>query len=214
MAVNQKYNGEFQEGPAARSIISLSQLISGPLESLLKAQTHAARSFLNMILQLGYPHIPIDDEGNQTKAVTDDEQRLYLQEFKIETTGADGKPQTSVLKVPALALVPLAPLSIDEADFQVEFRVSHVYKHQQMQESEKPALRAEGKYDEYRRPWYLVKDPISIRGVIAPKVSEEVKEDNSEESSIKINIKVTRQPMPAGIDKILTSLTQLSSKIQ
>ncbi len=209
----QKYNGEFEEGPAASSIISLSQLISGPLESLLKAQVHAARSFLNMILQLGYPHIEVDENGAPKKDVPADQQRLYMQEFMVDTKNLQGETKTAVLRLPALSLVPLAPLSIDQADFQIDFKVSHIYKHQQMQASNTDKTDKEKNFDEYHRPWYLINDPISIRGVLASKVSDEMKEDNSDESSIKITIKVSRQAMPAGIDKLLTSLTQLNNTV-
>ena len=209
----QKYKGEFEEGSAAKAVISLSQLILGPLEAILKAQVHASRSFLNLVLQLGYPHIEVDEDGAPKKNPTEDQQKLYMQEFKYDTKSPTGQVTTSVIKVPALALVPIAPLSIDQADFQVDFKVSHVYRHQQLQESEVKKLGNDKKanYNEYKRPWFLVKDPVSIRGVIAPKASDEVKEDNSEESSIKINIKISRQAMPAGIDKLLTSLTQANN---
>jgi hypothetical protein len=211
----QKYNGEFQEGAAAKAIISLSQLILGPLEAILKAQIHASRSFLNMVLQLGYPHLKVDDNGIALKDIDQDQQGLYMQEFKFDTKSPTGEVITSVLRVPALALVPIAPLSIEQADFQVEFKVSHVFRHQQMRDSEvkKMANDKNSNFDEFHRPWFLVKDPISIRGVIASKVSDEVKEDNSEESSIKINIKVSRQSMPAGIEKLLTSLTQINNHV-
>ena len=208
----KNYKGQFEEGAASKSVISLSQLILSPLEAILKAQVHASRSFLNLVLQLGYPHIEVDKDG-KPKNDNLDKDKLYMQEFKYETKDQGGNPVTSVIKIPALALVPISPLSIDQADFSVDFRVSHVFRHQQLQESEIKNLDGEKKtdYNEYRRPWFLVKDPVSIRGVIAPKASEEIKEDNSEESSIKINIKISRQARPAGIDKLLTSLTQANN---
>jgi Protein of unknown function (DUF2589) len=210
----QKYSGEFQEGAAAKAVISMSQLILGPLEAILKSQVHASRSFLNMILQLGYPHIEVDENGAPKKDISADQQGLYMQEFKINTKSAAGVESTSTIKIPALALVPIAPLSIEQADFQVEFKVSHVFRHQQIQESEvsKMNKNEDSNFGKHRRPWFLVKDPISIRGVIASKVSDEIKDDHAEEGSIKVNIKISRQAMPAGIDKLLTSLTQVNDQ--
>ena len=208
---DQKYTGEFEEGPAAQSIISLSQLIAGPLEALLKAQLHAARSFLNMVLQLGYPHVEVDENGLAQKDASAGQQQLYMQEFAVETKSATGEVKTATLRIPALALVPLAPLSIDAADFAIDFKVSHIFRHQQMQAAATDKTAGEKNFDSFHRPWFLINDPISIRGVLAAKVSDEKKEDNTEESSIKINIKISRQMMPAGIDKLLTSLTQTNS---
>ena len=48
--------------PASLSEISLSQAILAPLDALFKAQVHAARSFLNLLLQIGYPHGELDKD--------------------------------------------------------------------------------------------------------------------------------------------------------
>src|SRR4051812_22916894 len=44
--------------PAAETVLSLSQALLAPLDAILKAQLHASRSFLNFLLQIGYPHQP------------------------------------------------------------------------------------------------------------------------------------------------------------
>src|SRR3569832_2523667 len=54
---------DFEEGPAAQAMVSLSQALLAPLDSIFKAQIHAARSFLNLLLQLGYGHRPVNREG-------------------------------------------------------------------------------------------------------------------------------------------------------
>ncbi len=38
---------EFKPGPAASTVISLSQILLAPLNAIFKAQVHAARSFVN-----------------------------------------------------------------------------------------------------------------------------------------------------------------------
>ena len=60
---SKKYDGNFKEGDAASSPITLSQTILAPLDAVFQAQAHAARSFLNLVLQLGYPHRPVGDDG-------------------------------------------------------------------------------------------------------------------------------------------------------
>jgi hypothetical protein len=216
MAKTTEYNGDFKEGPAAESIISLSQVLLAPLDSIFKAQIHAARSFLNMVLQMGYAHQPVKEDGTPEKVseTTNQPDQVYMSEFTLEMLDDKGQKELATIKIPALSLVPISPLSIDEADFQLEFKVSHVYRNKQMQESESEKMEEEKMktkvYGREKRPWYLVSDPVSLRGVVAPKVSEKLMSStsDSQESVIKINIKLGKQPMPAGLDKLLTTLTQ------
>lgn len=50
-------------GPAADAVISSSQAILAPLDVIAKPQVHAARSFLNFVVQIGYPHVPVGHDG-------------------------------------------------------------------------------------------------------------------------------------------------------
>jgi len=59
------------------------------------------------------------------------------------------------------------------------------------------------------RPWYLVDKPVDIRGVIAPPSAPADAARQEALPSIKISIQVKSIPLPAGLDKLLTSLTQL-----
>ena len=163
MADQNTYNGKFREGPAAKAIVSLSQVLLAPLDSIFKAQVHAARSFLNLVLQMGYPHLKVDENGiplpreQQEK----DSDKVYMQEFKIRSGGDNDS--VANIKIPALAMIPLAPLSIQEAEFELDFSIGYVYRNTQMQKSEEHTVREESKYTEKDRPWFLVNDPISIR---------------------------------------------------
>jgi hypothetical protein len=201
---------EFQPGEAARSVVSLSQVLLAPLDSLFKAQIHAARSFLSMVLQLGTPHVPLDEKGDPIQASGADN-KLYYMEFTVDSKDADRNAQKGKIRIPALAMLPLHPLSIEEASFQVDFNITHLERHRQIQRSEESAIRQEKGFDEKKRPWYLVSDPISVRGVLAPSASAEILKENSEQSTVKINVKVTRQAMPVALDKLLSQLTQLST---
>jgi Protein of unknown function (DUF2589) len=46
-----------------KSQLKLSQAILAPIDAILKSQVHAARSFLNLVLQIGYPHWPLNKEA-------------------------------------------------------------------------------------------------------------------------------------------------------
>ena len=216
MANDKPYDGTFQQGPAAKAVISLSQVLLAPLDAIFKAQIHAARSFLNLVLQMGYPHVKVDANGNALPEAEQDPgwDQVYMQEFKVRTQ-TDGQEQDAFIRIPALSMIPVAPLSIEQADFDLDFHVGYVYRYSQMQESEAKTLKGEAgtDYNASKRPWFLVSDPVSLRGVVAPSVHQDRKEEGSQEEDtrISIRIKITRQEMPAGLDKLLTTLNQTSS---
>lgn len=220
MAGEKGSTEESLEGPAEDILISLSQALLAPLDSIFKAQLHAARSFLNMLLQLGYPHQPVDEEGEPLKggggpvpaagSPTDDRQKPYNLEFHNEII-IDGQVRRQKVSVPALALVPLAPLAVEAAEFKFGMTVRKIGRHRQIQESEEKKTQTEKDkgYDRHKRPWFLVDNPISVRGVIAaPQVQNDETKEGAQESMIQIEVKVGRILMPAGLEKLVTSLTQ------
>ena len=110
-----------QAVPAEDRPVSLSQAILAPLDAIFKAQVHAARSFLNLLLQIGYPHQPVDENGDPIDASPQDKTPYEL-EFQYDVS-ADGKTEHHSVKVPALALVPIAPIAVDTASFQFALRI-------------------------------------------------------------------------------------------
>src|SRR5512146_1326965 len=202
-STNDKHDENPDFGSAATQPVSLSQTLLAPLDALFKAQIHAARSFLNLVLQIGYPHVPVNKDGEKTPY---DSSRPYTQDFFYDAT-MNGKTETHKVSIPTLALMPLTPLAIESANIKLEMKVSQVLQHEQMQESEEENLGKEEKYSREKRPWFLVKDPISIRGTLAPTSG-----DKQSLAAIQIDIKVGRAPMPAGLDKLLTHLSQASQE--
>ena len=213
--------------PASIAEISLSQAILAPLDALFKAQVHAARSFLNLLLQIGYPnvecdkngspiihpHIELDPQGNPVSSGPETKPKLvYTEDFF--TADQDGNKMK--VSIPALALVPITPLTIDNASFKLNFKVENNDVHTQMQASEKKITDAEkangSGWDETKRPWFLVSDPVSFRGNVAPSANEKSESSQSSSSVINIEINLCRQPLPSGLDKLLTFL-QESSKV-
>ncbi len=198
---------EFKSGPASEVSISLSQALLAPLDAILKAQLHSARSFLNLLLQLGYRHKQLDNEGMPVKEQdikNDGKDVPYYLEFAHEVAD-DGKIRKQKVKVPALALIPVAPLSVESADFSFDMAVRNLEPHKQIQSSEEAEVNKEN-WGRTRRPWYLVDQPVSICGVIAPPSQAE----GQREANIHVSIKITRGRMPEGVDKLLTTLTQVS----
>jgi len=189
--------------------ISLSQAILAPLLSIFKAQVHAARSFLSFLLQIGTPHIPAD--GEEEMPLPTGGESLYMQTFHLKHTNNQGKEETVEIKIPSLALVPIAPLGVESAEFEFDFRVENYHRHRQMQRSEEQMLEKERDkgFDAHYRPWYLVDNPINFDGNVAPSATAE--SASSAGQVIKIKIRVSRQPTSAGLDKLLTSFNQYIS---
>jgi hypothetical protein len=214
MAKKTPYDGTFQEGPASKAIVSLSQVLLAPLDAIFKAQIHAARSFLNLVLQIGYPHLKVDKDGKQLPMdqQEQDADKLFMQEFKIKSV-INEKEDIATIRIPSLAMVPIAPLSIQEAEFELDFSIGYIYRNNQMYK-EKTDQTDKGKnFNTQARPWFLVREPISLRGVVAPSVSDKMKQsgESSSDTKISIKIKVTRQDMPSGLEKLITTLNQSSS---
>lgn len=203
MADSEKNKTE--KGNAADVNISLSQALLAPLDAIFKAQLHSARSFLNMLLQLGYPHRPVDAKGE----ATDGDDKPYNMEFFHETQ-SNGEVQLNKISVPALALVPISPLAVESAEFDFSMTVKKIGTHTQMQESTSDRE----SYDRHKRPWFLVEDPVSVRGVLHPTGEKEGKADTSQFSSINIKVKVGSIPLPSGVSKLLTSLSQSSQMVE
>lgn len=222
MNMNESRNTESDNNTkddAERKSISLSQAILAPLDAIFKAQLHGARSFLNMLLQLGY-HPPSDNEdsGNEKTASDKNGQKKkkgktpYMFEFTTEKGTGDSTQQYSV-KMPAIALVPVQPIAISRAEYELELTVHQIKKHRQTQKTSEV-----NKDDKHVRPWFLVEEPISIRGFLAAPRGEQVKDkkDGSSESSraestIKVKVTVEKAPMPSGLNKLLTSLTEMGT---
>ncbi|MBR9910941.1 MAG: DUF2589 domain-containing protein [Gammaproteobacteria bacterium] len=181
----------------SQTTLTLEQALLAPLDSILKAQLHSARSFLNLLLQLGYPHQDANNDGHP-----------YSLDFKFTHEG-----ETQKLSVPALALVPISPLAVDSASFQLEMSARRVIKQAQIRESveDKAASQEKGKkFDRYQRPWFLVDKPVNIEGDIVSSPGGEMSKHRETQSAIKININVKSIPLPAGLDKLLSSLSGMS----
>lgn len=197
---NNNDNDPRDEQEPSETSLTLEQAMLAPLDSILKAQLHSARSFLNLLLQLGYPHQSQGSDGTP-----------YRLEFDFEQ---DGELQR--VSVPALSLVPISPLAVDSARVQLEMSAKRVVRQSQIRDSETEKVKSDknaGKtaYDRYNRPWFLVDKPVNIEGdIVAPQEGEAAKHSESR-SAIKIDINVKSIPLPSGLDKLLSSLSNMST---
>jgi len=216
-----KTGDTFEPGEAADTVVSLSQILLAPLDALFKAQVHAGRSFLNFLLQLSYEHKkpPEDSQPLEQNPPTAPD-RIFSIDFVQEVAGPGGTdPANRLLQkvsVPALALVPLRPLAIQEAEVDLAMEVTYVGKHRQLRKTPKdptgmpPAggTAAAAQAESDRTPWYLVHEPISLRGYVGNAQQPADTGQGSDKRMIQIKVKVGAVAMPSGLDKLLTTLTQ------
>jgi hypothetical protein len=102
----------------------------------------------------------------------------------------DDKGNSSSYYIPNLAILPIKPLGVQNANFKFELNVKSFTEDFNQMGSVKGISGA--------RPWYLIK-PKRITG--------EFGKSESNERSIKIEVNVGTTDMPYGLDKLLTSLT-------
>jgi len=126
------------------------------------------------------------DKVARLKELNTDYGDLHQQSFEF----VDDSGNEFMVSVPNLALLPIKPLAINEAEFSYEFQV----------ETEKTEKWTQGG-QEGDRPWYLIKEPKSIRGNFATS-----KEDSSK-STIKVSMKIGATEMPYGLEKLMVHLT-------
>jgi hypothetical protein len=199
---------------ADQKLVSLAQVLLAPLDALFQAQVHAGRSFLNFLLQLSYRDRP--DERKRDAAPADEKapkgpDTIFTVDFVQEVPGpigADGKPADSQLQkvsIPALALVPMRPLAIEEAEVNLAMEVTEIGDHQQLRS-------AEAKQPSDPPPWWLVPNPISLKGHVG-NASESDRTSMTEKRMVQIKVKVGSVATPAGLEKLLTTLTQ-SAQVQ
>ena len=195
---NSDNNNPNTDKPEENRELSLEQAMLAPLDSILKAQLHSARSFLNLLLQLGYPHKKDSEDG-----------RPYSLDFDFEQNG-----ERQRVSVPALSLVPISPLAVDSARVQLEMSAKRVVRQSQIRKSEEGSAGdsdGDAQYDRFQRPWFLVDKPVNIEGDIVARNEGDAAKHREAQSAIKIDINVKSIPLPSGLDKLLSSLSNMST---
>jgi hypothetical protein len=139
----------------------------------------------------------------------------------------NGKKQK--ISIPTLALIPVSPLGVTSSEFSFEFYVRQIARHRQIRAkeggktalekqvtgdlAEHDALPSEEVLDRSTRPWFLVDTPLSVQGTFAPPRGAPKDGDSADvdEARFSIKVNVGTMPMPAALEKLLTSLSQIST---
>jgi len=227
MADKSKKDQEKSKPEEQDDSITLSAALLAPLNAIFEAQVHAARAFLNFVLQMGFRHKyseseiaelrkepaknkeiinEIDREIDAKKRISELEQKgtltikegNELQRLKIQWDDLrmqkfdyfDDKGNVSSFFIPNLAILPIKPLGVENANFKFELNVKKFTEDFNQMGTVKGASGD--------RPWYLIKPK---------RISGEFGKSEGNEKSIKIEVNVGTTDMPYGLDKLLTSLT-------
>ncbi|WP_428239557.1 DUF2589 domain-containing protein [Gynuella sp.] len=182
-----------------KSRLTLSQAVLAPINSILQAQVHASRSFLNLIFQMGFGHKAIDDKGNMAD-LSENTDTMYRFDYVQEKYDAEGNLKKYKVSIPVLAALPLNPLVIEEAEVQFSMTLANEY-HIQKQFSDSgqkaKAIRKDEKYHETNRPWYVVDNPVDLLGSIG--------EESANGAKIDIRLKVGKGDLPAELKKFIAT---------
>ena len=171
---------EFQKLP-------LELIVGASLTAVAKAQAMAAQTTLDFILNL------CDDAGGgQKKPKTVD------MSLEREVTGG-GLSERAVIKAPLLAMVPIPHLLVDSVTINFKYEVSQTFR-DQSQTSASAELN------------------VGTQGVLASFVSATLHGNLSHSSSseattnrggtLDIMIRASQAPIPVGLDRLLTMLSQ------
>ncbi|AJQ95538.1 hypothetical Protein YC6258_03502 [Gynuella sunshinyii YC6258] len=182
-----------------KSRLTLSQAVLAPINSILQAQVHASRSFLNLIFQMGFGHKAIDDSGNVTDQ-SENTDTMYRFDYIQEKYDSQGNLKKYKVSIPVLAALPLNPLVIEEAEVQFSMTLANEYRSQkQFSESgqKAKATKVDEKYRETNRPWYVVDNPVDLLGSIG--------DESTNGAKIDIRLKVGKGDLPAELKKFIAT---------
>jgi hypothetical protein len=150
------------------------------------AEIEAEETAKKRIKELESKDILTDRENKELWGLKAQWDELRMQKFDY----FDDKGNPTSIYIPNLAILPVKPLGVENANFKFELNVKKFTEDYNQMGTVKGASG--------ERPWFLIK-PKRIRG--------EFGKSEGNERSIKIEVNVSTTDMPYGLDKLLTSLT-------
>ncbi|MCT4705184.1 DUF2589 domain-containing protein [Enterobacteriaceae bacterium H16N7] len=170
------------------SSLPLDNMISAPLQAMIKAQTQAAKSYADFLLS-----VCIKDG----KAVS---VQFEYDETIVDESGASKGTQTKIMRIPLLAAVVHPIICIEEGSIDFELEISQSATSTENSEQEGSL---EGKIG-----WGPFS--VSVKGRVSHKSEQTRKTDTRAKYSIHTSVK--RQPMPEALSRVVDFLTDASTK--
>jgi Protein of unknown function (DUF2589) len=177
------------------NVVSLEDIFSAPLRAVVSADFDAARQFAAYVEEYGF--IPPEPGAPQADSGADPLGRLRMVSFRFEEMGADFVPHPVEMKIPALSLVPLPLLQVEDADFTFGVRLLQGTRRHESRPLR--LLQAAGEPDPPRPPvqWQAM---IADRSLADPRRDQAAPQLNA---NIHAQVRMRRAEIPAGIATLL-----------
>jgi hypothetical protein len=185
----------------SQGILPIEYLIAAPLEALVRAQALAARTTVEFVEQVGFEQ---GEDGVSRARMLDFE---YVHP-RVDPDDPGNMVDTPVrVRVPALSLLPVPHVVVDEATVDLHLRVVG-----QQPAAETPSLRPAGSTVERKvlstAPTFsfpLPPNAVRLVGTLtAPKIAEQT-------ASLKVTIKLKQTVAPEGLNQILALLGEATT---
>lgn len=182
------------------TVFNLEQLFSAPINATIGADFEAARQFVRYLREFGF-NKPAGTPGNDWGA-------LRMVAFGIERE-RNGYPNTEVVRIPTLSMIPLPLLEVREADFSFAVRI---LSGEPIPEPRSRGLSLPG--DAPPAP----PDGMRWRAMLAEEASareEQVSPVNPQlAANLRVKVSVRRGDVPAGIASLIALMNENGSIIR
>lgn len=189
------------ENQSPLTVFNLQDLFSAPLQATIDADFEAARQFVRYIRRFGFQPSP---QSAANKG--DDWGGLRMVAFGVERD-RNGFPNTEVIRIPTLSMIPLPLLEVREADFRFAVRIltrervtsppHGLFTGGEPPEDDPEAFRWRAMLSEER----------GEHGEIRPSVNPQLA------ANMLVNVKVRRGDVPAGIASLIALMNENSQVI-
>lgn len=170
--------------------IPFEYLIGAPLSAAIKAQSAAAKETVDFIETVGFT------DKNELRTIS----------FQYQKSLGNGQNQTVTLTVPLLTIVPIPFLRIDDMNINFKAKINAITKEGD-ESSKQEEKKAES--DIKGGGWGFWMPKVSLTGSVSSK--SDSKSSRSSEYSVEytmdINVHATQDGMPAGMQLVLSKLT-------
>lgn len=106
-----------QDSAQPVTVVPLQEVFAAPIRAVIQADFMAAEQFVEYIRHFGF------EPGTQAQANGGSFGSLRMVSFDYQRPGPSGRPETASVRIPALSLVPLPLLHVEQAEFRFGVRL-------------------------------------------------------------------------------------------
>lgn len=186
-----------QSRPEPQSdVLSLSQLIGGPIHALVDAEAQSAMATARFIRNVGFRQPPAGAPG--------DFGELQMARFTAKRQLEGGGEDTVEVQIPMLSLLPIPALQIRDAELDYVIKVIQT---EAMPETQRRTVEIVGTEDHHP----AIEPPATMRATFA----SEARGGNrrSMDMLVKMKVRIEQADMPAGLARLLNLTAEEISRV-